>query len=245
MGVLHPDEFSSTVKLAFQTYDYACSLHEEWRFLLVSPWTKMKGLYIVTRYVPFLLLATTLYLGFIPNETPGKCRVLDNICSGFGMLSAVCSECFFILRTYVLWNNNRILLAAMLCISQIFIIASFGIVFATTVPAAYTPLGLLILTLIRAIQIWRTNPSRLYVVLLKHNIFYYAYGLLFSGGNIFTSLLLYYAYHAILQDFQVMILAILATRMHRHLWKMKPQTHGSDVLIQIPMSGMSPAEYTV
>ncbi|KAG1810981.1 uncharacterized protein BJ212DRAFT_1377335, partial [Suillus subaureus] len=34
----------------------------------------------------------------------------------------------------------------------------------------------LILTLIRAIQSWRINPSRLYVVLVKHNIFYYTCG---------------------------------------------------------------------
>lgn len=65
-----------------QTYNYACSLHEEvtyllrdtpriwcwlyskWRFLLVSHWTKAKGLYIATRYVPFLLLATNLYCTF-------------------------------------------------------------------------------------------------------------------------------------------------------------------------------------
>ncbi|KAG2114311.1 uncharacterized protein F5147DRAFT_650091 [Suillus discolor] len=232
-----------------------------WRFLLVSHWTKAKGLYIATRYVPFLLLATNLYLSFIPNETPGKCRVLDNICSGF-----------FILRTCALWNNNRILLAAILVtLSQTFLGASIGITFATTAPATYAisaipgitgcyqsssslqlfipflllcafELGLMTLTLIRAIQSWRQNPSRLYIVLLNHNIFYYTCGLLLSVANIFTSLLLHYSYHAILHDFQFIILAILATRMHRHLWQMKRQSHGSDAPMQIPMSDMSPPE---
>jgi hypothetical protein len=37
-------------------------------------------------------------------------------------------------------------------------------------------LGLMILTLIRAIQSWRAHSSRLYVVLVKHNIFYYTCG---------------------------------------------------------------------
>ncbi|KAG2038803.1 hypothetical protein BDR03DRAFT_953617 [Suillus americanus] len=257
----------------FWTYDYVCSLHEEWRFLLVSHWTKVKGLYIVTRYVPFLLLATNLYLSFIPNETPGKFRVLDNINTGLGLLSAVCSEGFFVLRTCALWNNNRILLAAMLVTVPTFIGASIGIVFTTTAPAAYATstipgitgcyqsstsfrlfipflllavfeLGLMTLTLIRAIQSWRINPSRLYVVLVKHNIFYYTCGFLLSVVNIFTSLLLHYSYHAILHDFQYMILAILATRMHRHLWQMKRQTPGSDAFKQIPMSDVSPAECT-
>ncbi|KAG2118395.1 hypothetical protein DEU56DRAFT_143539 [Suillus clintonianus] len=253
------------------TYDYACSLHEEWTFLLVSHWTKVKYLYVVTRYVPFLLLATNLYLSFTPNETPGTCRVLDNICSGLGILSAVCSEGFFVLRTYALWNNNRILLAVMLSTIFTFVIASIGISFATTAPAPFAistipgitgcyqsssslrlfipflllsafELGLLTLTLVRAIQTWRINTSRLYIVLLKHNMFYYTCGLLFSVANIFTSLLLHYAYHAILHDFQFIILAILATRMHRHLWQRKRRTHGSDALMHIPMSDMSPAD---
>lgn len=179
----------------------------------MSHWTKAKGLYIATRYVPFLLLATNLYLSFIPNETPGKCRVLDNICSGLDILLGVCSECFFILRTCALWNNNRILLAAILVTAFTFLGASIGITFATTAPATYAisaipgitgcyqsssglqlfipflllcafELGLMTLTLIRAIQSWRQNPSRLYIVLLNHNIFYYTCGLLFSVANI-------------------------------------------------------------
>lgn len=258
----------------FWTYDYACSLDEEWKFLLVSHWTKVKGLYIVTRYVPFLLLVTNLYLTFIPNENSGECRALDNVCSGLGILSAVCSESFFILRTCALWNNNKILLAAMLVTFLTFVGAAIGVSFATTAPAIYAisaipgitgcyqsssslqlfipflllcafELGLLTLTLIRAIQNWRITTSRLYIVLVNHNVLYYTCGLLFSVANIFTSLLLHYSYHAILHDFQFIVLAILATRMHRHLWQMKRQTHGSDALMQIPMSDMSPTERTV
>ncbi|KAG2357609.1 hypothetical protein BDR07DRAFT_1419817 [Suillus spraguei] len=249
----------------FWTYDYACSFHEEWRFLLVSQWTKVKGLYIVTRYVPFLLLATNLYLSFSPNENPDKCRVLDNICSGFGIVSAICSECFFILRTCALWNNNKILLAIMLVTGLTIVGASIAVTFATTAPATYATstipgitgcyisstsfqlfipflllsafeLGLMILTLIRAIQNWRIKSGSLYAVLMKHNISYYTCGFLFSVANIFTLLLLNYAYHAILQDFQFVILAILATRMHRRLWHMK---HDSNALVHVSMSEMS------
>ncbi|KAG1835981.1 hypothetical protein DFJ58DRAFT_917808, partial [Suillus subalutaceus] len=284
-----PDEFSSAVKLPYpdlRLYLFV-SRRGNWRFLLVSHWTTVKGLYIVTRYVPFLLLAINLYLSLIPNETPGKCRVLDNINTGFGILSVVCSEAYFALRTCALWNNDRILLTAVLstflvssqsthhtkasgkCISQTFIGASMGIAFTTTAPAAYAvsaipgitgcyqsstnfrlfipfillsafELGLMTLTLIRAIQNWRTNPGRLYVVLVQHNIFYYTCGFLLSVANIFTSLLLHYSYHGILDDFQFVILAILATHMHRHLWQMKRQTCRSDASMQIPLSEMTP-----
>lgn len=93
--------------------------------------------------------------------------------TGLGTVLVIFSECidrfpcimcvsdpihpdFFVSRTYVLWNKNRILLAAIVCtsfvssksthdiqasgrcISQIVIIATFGIVFVNDVPAACT-----------------------------------------------------------------------------------------------------------
>ncbi|KAG1795229.1 hypothetical protein EV424DRAFT_628409 [Suillus variegatus] len=251
------------------TYDYACSFHEEWTFLLQSHWSKMKGLYIVTRYTPFIILAMDLYMSFTQNENPGKCRVLQNINPGLGFVIVMFSECFFTLRTYVLWNKNKILLVAMLSTLLSFLIATYSIIFAIGIPAAYATspipgipgcyqsstsfwyfipflllsvfeLGLMILTLIRAIQDWRTNTSRLYVVLVNHNISYYACGLLFSVANIFTSLLLEYSYHSVLYDFQFMMLAILATRMHLHLWRTNRHPHGfTSSLVHITMSDIS------
>ncbi|KAG2100060.1 hypothetical protein BD769DRAFT_1510325, partial [Suillus cothurnatus] len=80
-----------------------------WKFLRRSRWTKVKALYIIARY---------------------KCKILVNIYSSLGVISLTCSECFFVLRTYALWNSNRIVLVAML--SALFaIIASFiGICFS-------------------------------------------------------------------------------------------------------------------
>ncbi|KAG2080394.1 hypothetical protein BD769DRAFT_1784827 [Suillus cothurnatus] len=79
----------------FWVYDYACSLHEEWPFLLRSHWNKVKGLYVATRYLPFILLTTNLYMNFTPNETPSRCRVLANVDSGSGMVSVILSECIY------------------------------------------------------------------------------------------------------------------------------------------------------
>ncbi|KAG1794587.1 uncharacterized protein HD556DRAFT_1527034 [Suillus plorans] len=305
----------------FWTYDYACSLHEEWKFLLRSRWGKMKALYIVTRYLPFIFLATDLYLYCTPNENPSKCRVLENTESGLGIVLVIVSESisrsphlmclsdlihpvFFILRTYVLWHKNIILLTAMLstffvssqsnhhtqasgrCISQIVLATAFSIAFTTGVPAAYATsgvpgitgcyqsstsfqyfipflllsvfeLGLMVLTLIRAIQNWRINSSRLYVALVNHNISYYACSFrelthvravflysstitvfpeVLSLTNVFASLLLQYSYQNILYDFEFMTLAILATRMHLHLWQTDQRAHGSGTLMHIPMS---------
>ncbi|KAG2069330.1 hypothetical protein BDR04DRAFT_711009 [Suillus decipiens] len=243
----------------FWCYDYMCSLHEEWTYLHRSDWNKVKGLYIVTRYLPLSLLAIVLRTSFNPNETLGRCLVLITLDSGLCIVLIFLSECFFVLRTYVLWNNNRILLAAMLSAFFACLVASFGSLFGTyTGPTAYETnhfpgvadcyqskpkfaffmtfilltmfeLGLMILTLIRAIQSWQLSSSRLYVVLVKHNIFYYACGLLLSVANILASLFLEYSYYNMLYVFEAMTLAILATRMHLHLWQTKRRAyHSSD-----------------
>lgn len=252
----------------FWTYDYVCSLHEEWTFLLESHWNKAKCMYIVTRYLLFILLISNLYASFISNENLSKCRVSGNIATGLDIVSAMFSECFFILRTYALWNNNRIVLAVMLSTFFTFSAASIGVTFAGTVPSAYATsaipgitacyqsstnipffipfillsifqLGLMILTLICAIQTWRKHPSRLYVVLVNHNISYYTFSLLISLTNILASLFLKYAYGNMLHDVQFAILAILATRLHLHLWRMNRHAHSSGAFEHITMSDMS------
>ncbi|KAG1895632.1 uncharacterized protein F5891DRAFT_1057352 [Suillus fuscotomentosus] len=211
----------------------------------------MKGLYIVTRYLPFVVLITDLYSA-----------MLVNISSGF-----------FILRTYALWNRNRILLVTLLGIFFPFLVASVSIIVDTTVSATYATspipgitgcyqsstsdrifipfllfsvfgLGLMILTLIRAIHSWRRNPSHLYVVLVNHNIFYYACAFLFSTMNIFTSLLLQDTYRTVLNSFQFLTLAIVAARMHIHLWQTSQHLLGSGGLVHIPLSDMSSVNVT-
>ncbi|KAG1874358.1 hypothetical protein F4604DRAFT_740385 [Suillus subluteus] len=253
-------------------YDYTCSLHEEWKFLCRSRWTKVKVLYIITRYILFFLITMYLCLNFTPNETPNKCRILINIYSSFSQISLICSECFFVLRTYVLWNNSRIVLIGMLSTAFAMVVTSVGIRF-TNVATSYVAtrtitgipscswsssgvlyfmsfiflfvfqLGLVSLTLIRVIQSWRSAKGHLHAVLVKHNIFYYACGLILSAMNVLVPVLFPdSAYYTALENFQVCILAILATRMHLHLWHLDQHMHDSDALIYISMSDMSPAD---
>ncbi|KAG1730589.1 hypothetical protein EDB19DRAFT_1375020 [Suillus lakei] len=256
------------------TYDYACSLHEEWTFLLRSRWTKVKCLYIIARNVPFVLLTTDLYVYFAPNENPDKCLMLINSYSFFSLISVSCSECIFVLRTCALWNNDRFVLAALLSASLAFSVASIAIAL-TTITASYVTtsaipgitgcyrtsssvqlfmpflllfvfeLGLVSLTLIRAIQSWRTVNGPLYTILVKHNIFYYACGLFLAAVNALMCMLFsQYAYHSVFEDLQFFILAILATRMHLHLWRIDQHMHGSAIML-ISMSDMLHAGGTV
>ncbi|KAG1836132.1 hypothetical protein DFJ58DRAFT_190596 [Suillus subalutaceus] len=209
-------------------------------------------------------------MNFIPKENSDKCQLLNNICSCFSMISVSCSECFFVLRTCALWNNNRIVVVTAVVTFLAVVVSSIGFAFGTTATAPWTTsaipgitgcyqtsavvqlfipfllligleFGLMSLTLIRAIQSWRSTNSRIYTVLVKHNIFYYACGLFFSGVNVLTLLLFHYGYQAMFQDFQFIVLAILATRMHLHLWHTDRHAHGSSALVFIPLSDISSA----
>ncbi|KAG2128051.1 uncharacterized protein EDB93DRAFT_179358 [Suillus bovinus] len=260
-----------TALIAFWSYDYICSLHDEWTFLLRSRWTKVKCLYIIARYVPFFLIAADICLTLTPNEDPKTCKMFINIYSCFAVISLTCSECFFVLRTYALWSGNRIVLVAML--STFFaIIVSFTAIWFRAVATSryfstseisgipgivgcyrtssnvklYLPfillfvfqLGLVSLTLIRAMRNWQSTRYSLYATLVKHNIFYYACGLRKSFVSMLIVIFPDSPYHSFLEDFEVFILSILATRMHLHLWHIDNNTH--DVFVSIPMSPISP-----
>ncbi|KAG1810548.1 uncharacterized protein BJ212DRAFT_582311 [Suillus subaureus] len=252
----------------FWTYYYAWSLHEEWTFLLRSRWNKVKCLYIITRNVPFVIITLDLYLYFTPDNHSEKCLMLINIYSSFGFISVVCSESIFVLRTYALWNNNKFVLVATVCTAITFVIASIDVAF-TTIAASHVmtsaipgitgcyrtshgiqlsmpflllfvfELGLISLTLIRAMQNWRTVNGPLYTVLVKHNIFYYACGLFLAAVNVLMPMLFsQYAIHSVFENLQFYVLAILATRMHLHLWNVGQDLHirGSDALMLALMS---------
>lgn len=256
-------------------YDYICSLHDEWTFLLQSRWTKVKSLYVTARYVPFFLIAVYICLAFTPDESPKTCKMLVNIFSCFVVISLTCSECFFVLRTYALWSNNRTVLVVMLSTLFVVIVSFIGVWFSAIATSQYFTssaipgipgitggyrtsssvqlylpfvllfvfqLGLLSLTLIRAIQDWHSTRYPLYTALVKHNIFYYVCGLLFSASNVLVPVIFPdSAYHAFLENFEIFILAILATRMHLCLWHIDNTVHDFNTLMWISMPDMSPA----
>ncbi|KAG1827905.1 hypothetical protein EV424DRAFT_1388645 [Suillus variegatus] len=59
------------------------------------------------------------------------------IYSCFAVISLTCSECFFVLRTYALWSNNRIVLVAMLSTFFAIIVSFIGIWFSAIATSQY------------------------------------------------------------------------------------------------------------
>ncbi|KAG2040847.1 hypothetical protein BDR03DRAFT_947534, partial [Suillus americanus] len=109
-------------------------------------------------------------------------------------------------------------------------------------------LALISLTLVRVIQSWRSAKGLLYAILVKHNIFYYACGLLLSVVNVIVPVLPLSdsPSYFLPEGFEVFFLAFLATRMHLHLWHMDHQhVHGSNIVVCISMSDMSSVDHIV
>ncbi|KAG1728331.1 hypothetical protein EDB19DRAFT_164630 [Suillus lakei] len=226
---------------------------DEWTFLLRSRWTNVKCLYIIARYVPFCLITADLWLTLAPDENANTCRITYALWSNNRIvLVAMLLTLFATIVSFIgIWFSAT-------ATSQYFTTSAIpgitgitGCYRTSSSVRLYLPfillfmfqLGLVSLTLIRAIQNWRLTGCPLYAVLVKHNIFYYACGLLLSGLNVLVPMLFSNsAYHSFLEDLEVFILAILATRMHLHLWRIGRHAHDSEALLWISTSNLSPAD---
>ncbi|KAG2114334.1 uncharacterized protein F5147DRAFT_650112 [Suillus discolor] len=225
----------------------------KWTFLLRSHWSKMKGLYIVTRYLPFIILAMDIYRGFTLNENADKCLVLDNAELGLNLVLVIFSKC--ISCSPILCPCS----APFSCINQTFIGASTGLTFATTTPATYPTSAIPGLT-----GCYQSSTTfRFFIPFLLFSMF--DLGVLLSSRNphahtrhtqladkpklthimhaVFCSWWRTYSHHCS-SIFQFMILATLAMRMHLHLWQMNQHPHSSSALVHIPMSDISFANPT-
>ncbi|KAG1738228.1 hypothetical protein EDB19DRAFT_2025439 [Suillus lakei] len=210
-----------TLMATFWIYDYACSIREEGKFLLCSRWSKVKFLYVVTRYVPFLLLAALSYVNLVPDETLDTCQFVTNVHLALGTIALVGSECFFILRTYVLWNSNKVVLTVMLSTSavscmqyrsfamrtkyQAMTVGSAVVGFSATATAPFETSSVTGST-----GCYQSSDSgKLSVPFL-----------LLVGFELMCYIMrvVCYTYRGMFQDFQIIIHVILATRMHLHLW---------------------------
>ncbi|OJA16816.1 hypothetical protein AZE42_10208 [Rhizopogon vesiculosus] len=77
---------------------------------------------------------------------------------------------------------------------------------------------ILILTMYRSIKYYHRSDNPLLKILIRHNIFYLACGLVFSLSVILTMVFLPDVYGDMVSNLQVTIHALLVTRMHRELW---------------------------
>ncbi|KAG2363496.1 hypothetical protein BDR07DRAFT_915559 [Suillus spraguei] len=107
-------------------YDYIITFDDELAFIQKSRWGKVKILYLLCRYLPFLLLAADTYQVLQPALPLSLCQTYFEINSWLEGITLVAAECMFILRTYAIWGRSRRVL-----------IILFGCFFAILIPVVY------------------------------------------------------------------------------------------------------------
>jgi len=77
---------------------------------------------------------------------------------------------------------------------------------------------LILLNAVRGIGVRRETKARFVEILIRTNTIYYIAGLGFSIANLIMAIFANYGNVSLLEDLQIYMHAILATRMHRMLW---------------------------
>ncbi|KAF9232214.1 hypothetical protein BU15DRAFT_81506 [Melanogaster broomeanus] len=92
----------------------AITFDEEVAFIKKSRWNTVKVLYLVCRYLPFLLVATNTSRFLQPGLSQKACESYFQFNSFASAIVIICAELMFLVRTYALWDRTRPALAIIL-----------------------------------------------------------------------------------------------------------------------------------
>ncbi|KAG1823736.1 uncharacterized protein BJ212DRAFT_700377 [Suillus subaureus] len=228
-------------------YDLLLRFQQEATFLAQANKNVAKFLYIGARYMPLLIAIPGLIFDQVSHMGNVDCQSVGDLATAFGLIAAFCAESIFVLRTCAMWEVKHLLRRIMFMIVAqgitvtgliIFSFVPGQYVFVPDVPTCKTLqvakaqrllvafLALLILefvlvisTTVRAVKNYRSTPRPLLTLLLTHHMFYYGCGFLFSIINVLCVALFEYEYATVFFNPQIMMHAILATRMQYQLWE--------------------------
>ncbi|KAG2142463.1 hypothetical protein DEU56DRAFT_900494 [Suillus clintonianus] len=96
-------------------YDYIIKFDDELAYLRKSRWGAVKMLYLVCRYLPFVLLATDTYQVLQPALPLSLCETYFVMNSWLEGITLVTAESMFISRTYAIWGRSRRILIILTC----------------------------------------------------------------------------------------------------------------------------------
>ncbi|KIJ12977.1 hypothetical protein PAXINDRAFT_170887, partial [Paxillus involutus ATCC 200175] len=113
------------------TVDYFYQLEDEVTFIWSrGDWSVGKALFVLTRYIPFIIIPLTLCSTFAANLDVRICQTLLYIIAILETVAIAFSEVTFGLRAYAMWNRSRAVLVIYCCVAiayvavQVFILQS-------------------------------------------------------------------------------------------------------------------------
>ncbi|KAG1887381.1 hypothetical protein F4604DRAFT_1900253 [Suillus subluteus] len=227
-------------------YDFALTLDKDVAFMLDAPWRIPKLTYLTCRYLPFALIVTDMFRILQLGLSLKSCTSFFAFNTYVGGIILLCAESLFMQRVLAVTGRrwliaccNVVLFLVPLVVTLILYNSSSTIVQSPIpkVASCYSSkqshivivaYGLLVIVEIEILsfmlyQSWKLyrehgNDLPLVRVLVRHNMFYFACGLLFSTMAVVAAVALLASYADAVSDLQFVIHGILATRMHRELY---------------------------
>jgi len=250
-------------------FDYFYQLEDEVTFIWSrGDWSVGKALFVLTRYIPFIIIPLTLCSTFAANLDVRICQTLLYIIAILETVAIAFSEVTFGLRAYAMWNRNKAVLVVYCCVAiayvavEVFVLQSvlpsvtFGEPPIAIIPGCYETGGSSIdfvtfvvimaaeavtttLTVYRAYRHFRHTPNALVQNMTRDGVFYCVTMFSMSIINALFTLLLPIQYTNILDTYQAIMHTVLATRMQLHLRKVDQHTYLMDRLAEESLAPMS------
>jgi len=245
--------FQVSIAILF-IFDYFYQLEDEVTFIWSrKDWNFGKVLFVPTRYIPFIIIPSTLFSSFVANPDVHTCNTLFYVFIVLDTVAITLSEVIFSFRAYAMWNRNRTVLVILCCtaiaslLALTFILFSFlpsvtfgepplpiisgcyktgasSVLFASFVVIMVAEAVTTALTLYRAYWHFRHAPNTLQHM-TREGVFYFVSMFSMSVANVLVIFLLPIQYSELLDTHQTVLHTILATRMHLHLRKVDQYTY--------------------
>ncbi|KAG2347998.1 hypothetical protein BDR05DRAFT_957629 [Suillus weaverae] len=235
--------------ITFWSYDYILCLPDAVTFLAESRWGLGTFLYLTCSHLPLAFMSLNMLVVFQPDVPLHLCRSYNIANTYVGIMSMLCAECIFIIRAYAVWERGRWFAAMEIFTIVAYVVpisfslqqfnsevsepcwipGTSGILDAETSTQIFVAFGLLaiaelqtlLLLLYRAIK-WRSirgTNNCLIRGLMKDNLLYCCCGIVFSLSVILTTIFLPFPVGHLVAECQVVVQALLVTRMHRSFWR--------------------------
>ncbi|KAG2122789.1 hypothetical protein DEU56DRAFT_831354 [Suillus clintonianus] len=227
-------------------YELALTLDKEVAFILDAPWRIPKLIYLTCRYFPFAIIVIDILRIIQPGLSIKSCTTFSDFSTYAGGIVLCCAESLFLRRVCATMGHRWIVSCCNVVFLLVPVVVTLTLynssstVLQSPIPkvaSCYSSeqghiislaYGLLIVVEIEIIGFmlyhsWKLyreygNTMPLVRVLVRHNIVYFACGLLLSTTVMVIMLTLPAPYGEAASSLQFVMHEVLATRMHRELY---------------------------
>ncbi|KAL5494760.1 hypothetical protein ACEPAI_222 [Sanghuangporus weigelae] len=145
--VTEPSSIPSSRKLRLiGAYDYLLTFEDERTLMWTRRWSPTKGLFFMTRYLPFIDLSITASHHFRKGMTPAACNLAYQIagCKWLIDIGFLTAECILLIRTWAIWNRGRWIGLVLIFWAALALVANFVVMglFMKSIGFSALPTGL-------------------------------------------------------------------------------------------------------